>query len=124
MIAGQLPRSLAGAAFETAEKDTRAVLRESKLNLCTASGQNLDLRGETTLELGIGDQIFLHSVVVGDIGNSAGILGTDFVQKHGCLLDLAGGIMQIGAQVVQLKREAVDRCARVQVYDTVIVPPR
>ena len=62
--------------------------------------------------------------MVGDIGNSAGILGTDFVQKYGCLLDLAGGIMQIGAQVVQLKREAVDTCARVQVCDTVIVPPR
>ena len=29
-----------------------------------------------------------HSVVVGDIGNSASILGTDFMQKHGCLLDL------------------------------------
>ena len=124
MIAGQLPRSLAGAAFETAEKDTRAVLRESKLNLCTASGQNLDLRGETTLELGIGDQTFRHSVAVGDIGNSAGILGTDFMQKHGCLLDFAQGTMQIGTQVVQLKREAVDTCARVQVCDTVIVPPR
>ena len=32
--------------------------------------------------------------------------------------------MQIGAQVVQLKREAVDTCARVQVCDAVIVPPR
>ena len=62
--------------------------------------------------------------MVGDIGNSAGILGTDFVQKHGCLLDMAQGTMQIGAQVVQLKREAVDTYARVQVYDTVIVPPR
>ena len=112
------------AAFETAERDTRAVLRESKLNLCTASGQNLDIRGETTLELGIGDQTFRHSVVVGDTGNSAGILGTDFMHKHGCLLDLAQGTMQIGTQVVQLKREAVDTCARVQVCDTVIVPPR
>ena len=42
---------LSAAAFETAERDTRAVLRESKLNLCTASGQNLDIRGETTLLL-------------------------------------------------------------------------
>ena len=69
---------LSAAAFETAERDTRAVLRESKLNLCTASGQNLDFRGETTLELGIGDQTFRHSVVVGDIGNSAGYPGYRF----------------------------------------------
>ena len=84
----------------------------------------MDIRGETTLELGVGDQTFPHSVVVGDIGNSAGIQGTVFMQKHGCLLDLAQGTMQIGTQVVQLKREAVDTCARVQVCDTVIVPPR
>ena len=32
--------------------------------------------------------------------------------------------MQIGTQVVQLKREAVETCARVQVCDTVIVPHR
>jgi len=121
---GSAATVLSAAAFETAERDTRAVLRESKLNLCTASGQNLDIRGETTLELGIGDQTFRHSVVVGDIGNSAGILGTDFMQKYGCLLDLAQGTMQIGTQVVQLKREAVNTCARVQVCDTVIVPPR
>ena len=122
---GSAATVLSAVTFETAERDTQAVLRESKLNLCTASGQNLDIRGETTLELGIGDQIFLHSVVVGDIGNSAGILGTDFMQKHGCLLDLAQGTMQIGAKIVQLKREAiVDTCARVQVWDTVIVPPR
>ena len=80
---GSAATVLRAVTFETAERDTRAVLRESKLNLCTASGQNLDIRGETTLELGIGDQIFPHSVVVGDIGNSAGILGTDFIQKHG-----------------------------------------
>ena len=116
---GSAATVLSAAAFET-----RAVLRESKLNFCTASGQNLDIRGETTLELGVGDQTFRHSVVFGDIGNSAGILGTDFMQKHGCLLDLAQGTMQIGTQVVQLKREAVDTCARVQVCDTVIVPPR
>ena len=53
---------LSAAAFETAEKDMRAVLRESKLNLCTASGHNLDIRGETTLELGIGDQTFRHKM--------------------------------------------------------------
>ena len=51
--------------------------------------------------------------MVGDIGNSAGILGTDFMPKHGCLLDMARGTMQIEAQVVQLKREAADTCARV-----------
>ena len=62
--------------------------------------------------------------MVGDIGNSASVLGIDFMQKRGCLLDLAQGTMQIGAQVVQLKREAVNTCARVQVCDTVIVPPR
>ena len=51
---GSAATVLSAAAFETAERDTRVVLRESKLNLCTASGQNLDIRGETTLELGIG----------------------------------------------------------------------
>ena len=36
---GSAATVLSAAAFETAERDTRAVLRESKLNLCTASGQ-------------------------------------------------------------------------------------
>ena len=48
---GSAATVLSAAAFETAEGDTRAVLRESKLNLCTASGQNLDIPGETTLLL-------------------------------------------------------------------------
>ena len=62
---GSAATVLSAAAFETAERDTRAVLRESKLNLCTAGGQNLDIRGETTLEFGTGDQTFRHSVWLG-----------------------------------------------------------
>ena len=121
---GSAAMVVSASAFETAERDTRTALRESKLNLCTTSGQSLAIQGEATLGLGIGDLTFQHSVVVGDIGSSAGILGTDFLQKHGCLLDLARGTMKTGAQAVQLKKEAVDTCARVQMCATVIVPHR
>ena len=108
---GQLPWSLALQSLRR-QRETRGL-----------HGQSSDIQGEATLDLGISDQTFQHSVVVGDIGNSAGILGTDFMQKHGCLLDLARGTMKTGAQVVQLKREAVDTRARVQVRDSVIIVP-
>ena len=62
---GSAATVLSAPAFETAERDTGAVLRESKLSLCTASGQNLGTRGETTLEFGTGDQTFRHSVWLG-----------------------------------------------------------
>ena len=71
---GLAATAVSASAVETAERDTRTALGESKFNLCTATGESLDTQDEATLNLGIGDRSCQHSVVAGDIGSSAGSL--------------------------------------------------
>ena len=110
--------------FERTRMETKGDIKPSKLNLFTASGDSLEILGEISLCLEIGGRKFEHDVVIGNIGGTSGILGADFMQKHGCLLDLSLGTLKLGGHLIQLTRETSDTCSKVKVCKLVSVPPR
>lgn len=124
LVSGSAATVISPRIYELVKEEAILPLEASKLRLCTASGQSLDILGILTLELKIGKHGYLHDVVVGDIGNSDGILGTDFLEKYSCLLDVAKGTLRVDNHTVKLKREVTATCARVQARETVVVPPR
>ena len=99
-------------------------LSPSNCRLTTASGQELETFGEVDISLKIGKTTTLQTLVVADLGNCQGILGLDFLEKNSCLLNLAGGVLEIKGRSIPLVRETSDISARLEVEDNKVIPPR
>ena len=93
---GSAATVISAVTFEEIARQQGFTINPSKCCLTTASGEKLVMHGEAEVELEIGCDRFRHRLIVADIANSVGILGTDFMQKYGCMLDLGQGTLQIG----------------------------
>ena len=69
--------------------------------LRTVAGKTAPLQGKKTVQLTIGAFQSPHAVLVAKIADEC-IIGMDFLQSHGCLVNLKEGILQIGEEEVPL----------------------
>ena len=71
--------------------------------LMTVTGATAPIRGRGDVSLQIGGLQTAHSMWVADIADQC-ILGLDFLESHGCRVDLGESMMHIGDQQIPLQR--------------------
>ena len=98
------------------------------VNSClrTVTGETAPIRGTAELRLGIGVLTIPHQMWVAEITDEC-ILGLDFLERHGCQVDLKEGVLLIGEEEVplqQAQKDAEPSTCRVIAQDSVNLPPR
>ena len=92
----------------------------------TVTGEKAPILGKGKLQLSIGTLQVQHEMWVVDITDDC-ILGTDFLQPHGCLVDFRDGKLLVGDEEIPFmkSRSQSDKsCCRVLLMECVDVPPR
>ena len=95
--------------------------RRNGLSLRTATGELVPVHGEVQLVLQLGDTYFEHRFLVADITDEC-ILGLDFMQKFGFILNLDGGSLKYKNTEIPLCRsmDTISVRKAVLVEDTTI----
>ena len=71
--------------------------------LRTVTGPTAPIRGRGELKLRIGGFETRHDMWVADVADQC-ILGLDFLESHGCQVDLGECVLQVGSQQVPLQK--------------------
>ena len=92
--------------------------------LRTVTGETAPLQGRKTIQLTVGTFQTPHAAWVAEIADEC-IIGMDFLQSHGCLVNLKEGILQIGEEEVPLRTPQVSEpsCYRCCAGSSVTLPP-
>ena len=89
-----------------------------------ADGSRLPVLGEAELPLCFGQRQIKHMVVVANI-ESDGLLGIDFMKRHGCELNYGRGTFSVNGEAFTFREElGCHTTCRVTAAKTVVVPPR
>lgn len=101
-------------------------LTEVSTILTTADGEPMKVMGASDLLLKLNNHGFIHSAIVADLGNIAGILGLDFLSKYEVTISASQGTLTFPNFTIKLSidSDVQATCARVQLADTIEVPGR
>ena len=111
------PDILSGASQE--------LVRPVNSCLRTVTGEQAPIHGRGQLQLGIGSLVVPQELWVADIHDEC-ILGLDFLQAHGCQVNLKEGSLIIGEEEVPLKKPKATiepSCYKVVLTEGVRLPP-
>jgi len=104
-------------------KDGTVTLSRFDKELVSASGDPINIQGKTPVQLEINGMQFQVTVVVADIDNDM-ILGLDFLQAEGGMLDLVKSTLSLRGQSIKLSCSGSIGCYRVVVAERTEVPAR
>ena len=111
--------------YESLARKQRLELSPVMETYLVADGSELVTRGEVDIQLKVGGQLFLLTVVVAELGEHTAFLGLDFMEDHDVALWVGRGQMILGNQRVVLHRENVNKgCCRISMGKTLTIPPR
>ena len=93
--------------------------------LRTVTGETAPLQGSKTVQLTIGTFRTPHPMWVAKIADEC-IIGMDFLQSHGCLVNPKEGILQIGDEEIPLHTSQVPEpgCYRCCAGSSISLPPK
>ena len=84
-------------------------LSDTNLRLITANGKDLNILGETEIDIVIAGCHFSISVVVADLGSLDGILGMKFLSDGECIIDTFHGTLTVNNfEIMMHKNEVVE----------------
>jgi transposase InsO family protein/predicted aspartyl protease len=92
--------------------------------LVSADGSPLKVLGKVMLNIQIGKKLVQHTTLVAEISDE-GLLGTDFMKKHGMVIDFATNKLICNGETMEARCCAIgtDRVCRVIVAETTNIPP-
>jgi predicted aspartyl protease len=106
------------------EMNIKPSLDRFECEIILADGSPMSVRGQTEVAIGMGQTQFNHRVVVADISTEA-LLGMDFLEEHGCLLDIKKRCLRVKGTVLPLYLERSEvKCSRISAIKSTMVPPR
>ncbi|CAG5025629.1 unnamed protein product [Parnassius apollo] len=92
-----------------------------RINLVTATGQRIPVRGEKEMELKLGGNlIYLHNVIVADIMDDC-ILGLDFMRNNCCEIDVKQGVLKCGQEELFMEGALPGNVYSIK---KIVLPPR
>ena len=97
-------------------------LQSMDTNLISVDGNNLDVKGQITLEFNIGSCKFEQDFVVSDLAHLSGILGMDFLEKYNGEIQIYKQTLKTNQGKVELLKQRTYNCAHVRVKTQVIIP--
>ena len=102
------------------------VIQSVESCLKTVTGERAPIRGKIDLEIGIGNQTFIHETWIADITDEC-LLGLDFLMLHGCQVDVKDGVLCLGREEIPLSKPSAgaleQHCYRAVVARPVSLPP-
>ena len=101
-------------------------LEPSHSPVIAANGEQLNIRGRSNVSLQVGAVQAHHPVLVARNVTQECLLGADFLEKFGCIINLQGWTLRIGETSVPLeirKSQPVSVC-HVTCAETMVVPGR
>ena len=101
------------------------LIEPSSSCLRTVTGERAPINGKGWLQLGIGSMEVPQELWVADIHDQC-ILGLDFLQSHGCQVNLKDGALIIGEEKIPLKKPPAMHeatCSRAVLMKGVCLPP-
>ncbi|KRZ12134.1 Transposon Ty3-I Gag-Pol polyprotein [Trichinella zimbabwensis] len=78
-------------------------------NLLASDGTHLTVSGKRWAKLEIGNQVFIHPVVIVENVVQQALLGRDFLRRFGCTLNIADAMLQINEESVRLVESTTAR---------------
>jgi len=87
----------------------------------------IKIEDSISVPVAIGKATFDHDFIVANEITAEAILGLNFLEAKKCILDLAGGKIQIAGQTVTLTAKSTSsetQCAKVTVLKKMVIPPR
>ena len=111
--------------FENWPYEMRPSLTPVNMHLVTATGESSPFIGQAEIEIKLGGQKIMHDVLFADVKND-GILGMDFLTKHGCDVFLSKNHILLNGEKITSYRSSVDiipSCCRIAINENVEVPP-
>ncbi|XP_072377725.1 uncharacterized protein [Diabrotica undecimpunctata] len=102
--------------------NSRKKLLPTRLRLRTAIGENANIHGEIQVQLGIGAEKFVNTVIVADIEEDI-ILGMDVMNMHGFQLDFKNKVIKVGNEEVFLHPHN-DNTVQAAINEDTVVPAR
>ena len=114
------------SVFESISKIHPMELSPVTERFILADGSDLAVMGEVDVELQIGEQLLLVTMVVAELGDDYNaILGLNFMEEQDVILRVSHGKMMIGNETVPLHRENAGKgCCRISMGKTLTIPPR
>ncbi len=110
--------------FRQIPERQRPTLHKVNLVLRSATGEKLKIFGQINVDIKLGDKKFATPVKVVALGDKTAILGLDFMAKYDCMINMGKGVLQMEPDMkIKLHRQAVHKCARIQAYENVCIPP-
>ena len=82
---------------------TRKSLQSSTQMLRTVTGEMAPIRGRGELRMGVGGLVLPHEMWVAEITDEC-TLGLDFLEKHGCQVNLRENVLVVGEEEVPLNK--------------------
>ena len=114
------------SVFESISKIHPMELSPVTERFILADGSDLAVMGEVDVELQIGEQLLLVTMVVAELGDDySAILGLNFMEEQDVNLRVSHGKMMIGNETVPLHRENAGKgCCRISLGKTLTISPR
>ena len=87
----------------------------------------IKVEGFVSALITMGEVTLQHDSIVAEQITAEVILGLDFLEANKCILDLAGGKMQITGKTVSLIPQPSNKdvqCAKITVTENLTIPPR
>ena len=113
---------LSAKMYHLIPRPKRPELTPPTMEMRQADGSMVEVLGTAMVELAVGNQRHMVRLVVANINND-GLLGMDFLTAAGGHLDVAGGALSMGGEVIACRRVQTSHCYRVVANETVIIPP-
>ena len=87
--------------------------------ICNVTGEKVTIQGKGDLCIKMGSQEAVHPVWVGDIQDEC-ILGLDFLELHGCMVDFGGNVPHISGKEIPLQKMGSCSLVQLKSYRTVL----
>lgn len=108
--------------YNSLPEGSRPELSSSGIVLYSASGDRLAVAGKANFRIKVGKLVYGQEAIVARLDQLSGILGVDFLCKHGGEIHFRDKTLKLEGQCVNLVTNGYKGCARIRVCETVSVP--
>ena len=110
---GSMPCILDKSVYDSLQGKAKRPLKESPVRLFGASGVQIEVYGQTMVELNLEDDTFEIPCLIADLAHTMGVLGMNFFYSVECELNLSKGYLDFQGRRYPLHQQEPAGCNKV-----------
>ena len=110
---GSMPCILDKSVYDSLQGKAKRPLKVSPVHLFGASGVQIEVYGQTMVELNFGEDTFEIPCLIADLAHTMGVLGMNFFYSVECELNLAKGYLDFQGRRYPLYQQELAGCNKV-----------